>query len=326
MLNGRANHLTEMVPVSRIDSELGRYIRAGATGYLLLNTSNIRQVAMTTEAVMNVAWAGVPTGGAEGYYRKWAAQEFGSRSTSVLTKTYSDYFDAFSHIPALEHGAGDEYGDQLYHQEAQGLLLATMVRPPYYYVPSQAPTWSPVPILGLTSSKPFFLHMGADWVQATMKRELSICGAAQARWDTVWREALAAESQVAPARRPYYEAEMLTMIALNRDSNRILYLVASAVRDFRAGDTAKALAEAQQTLPAFDDIQRMETAAEYGKWRNWYRGEWLEGIRHTRDLVETFIRYLHDPMTPLPAPVLFGGWEGYYHIMQYEGERTVDVQ
>ena len=326
MLNGRANHLTEMVPVSRIDSELGRYIRAGATGYLLLNTSNIRQVAMTTEAVMNVAWAGVPTGGAEGYYRKWAAQEFGSRSTSVLTKTYEDYFDAFSHIPALEHGAGDEYGDQLYHQEAQGLLLATMVSPPYYYVPSQAPTWSPVPILGLTSSKPFFLHMGADWVQATVKRELSICGAAQARWDAVWREALAAESQVASARRPYYEAEMLTMIALNRDSNRILYLVASAVRDFRTGDTAKALAEAQQTLPAFDDIQRMETAAEYGKWRNWYRGEWLEGIRHTRDLVETFIRYLHDPMTPLPAPVLFGGWEGYYHIMQYEGERTVDVQ
>jgi Glycosyl hydrolase family 115 len=326
MLNGRANHLTEMVPVSRIDSELGRYIKAGATAYLLVNTSNIRQVAMTAQAVMNVAWGGVPAGGADEYYERWATEEFGGRSASALTKTYEDYFKAFSHIPAGGHGAGEEYGDQLYHQEAQGLLLATMVSPPYYYVPSQDPKWTPVPILGLASSKPFFLHMGPDWVQTTVQRELAICGAAQLRWDAVWHEALAAEPLVASDRRRYYEAEMLTMIALNRDSNRILYLVASAVRDFRAGDSARALAEAKATLPAFDEIQRLESAAQYGKWRHWYRGEWLDGIRHTHDLVETFIRNIHDPMTSLPAPVLSDGWQGYYHILHYEGDRTVDVQ
>ncbi|MGB6431392.1 MAG: glycosyl hydrolase 115 family protein, partial [Candidatus Acidiferrales bacterium] len=42
MLNGRANQLSEMVPVDRIYSELGRYIKAGATQYMLLNTSSIR--------------------------------------------------------------------------------------------------------------------------------------------------------------------------------------------------------------------------------------------------------------------------------------------
>ena len=68
------------------------------------------------------------------------------------------------------------------------------------------------------------------------------------------------------------------MIAINRDSNRILYLVAMAVRDFHHGNTAGALAAAQETLPAFEEIQRLESAAEYGKWRNWYRGEWIEGI------------------------------------------------
>jgi hypothetical protein len=325
MLNGRANHLTEMVPVSRIYSQLGRYIKAGATSYLLLNTSNTRQVAMTAKAVMDVAWGGVPAGGAASYYKRWAAQEFGAAAADAVGKVYQDYFNAFSHIPAGEPGAGDEYGDQLYHQEAQGLLLATMVSPPYYYVPSQSPTWTPVPILGLASSKPFFLHMGPEWVKSTASREISICGAAQARWDAVWREALAAEPRVAPARRQYYEAEMLTMIAINRDSNRILYLVSTAVDDFRAGNTAAALAAARQTLPAFDDIQRLESAAEYGKWRNWYRGEWIDGIRRTRALVETFIRYLHDPLTTLPPTVIYGGWEGYYHIMHYEGNRTVDV-
>jgi hypothetical protein len=43
-------------------------------------------------------------------------------------------------------------------------------------------------------------------------------------------------------------------------------------------------------------------------------------------MVKTFIRYVQHPLTTtLPPPVIYGGWEGYYHIMHYEGERTVDV-
>src|SRR6185437_7500186 len=57
------------------------------------------------------------------------------------------------------------------------------------------------------------------------------------------------------------------------------------------------LGAARATLPAFDEIQRLETADEYGKLRNWYRGEWIDGISRTRDRVQTFIRYLDDPLT-----------------------------
>jgi len=42
-------------------------------------------------------------------------------------------------------------------------------------------------------------------------------------------------------------------------------------------------------------------------------------------MVETFVKYLDDPMITLPPPVNAGGWEGYYHIMHYEGNRSVDV-
>jgi len=34
MLNGSANQLSEMVPVARIHSEMGRFIKAGATNYV----------------------------------------------------------------------------------------------------------------------------------------------------------------------------------------------------------------------------------------------------------------------------------------------------
>jgi hypothetical protein len=46
--------------VKKLQTELARYIQAGATGFLLMNTSDIRPVAMTARAVMEIAWGGAP--------------------------------------------------------------------------------------------------------------------------------------------------------------------------------------------------------------------------------------------------------------------------
>jgi hypothetical protein len=326
MINGSANHLTEMIPVHRIYAQLGRYIKARATAYFLLNVSNIRPVAMSTEAAMDAAWGAVPAGGARGFYRRWARREFGPRAANVLARVYERYFRAFDPVPAGRPDAGESYGDEFFQHQAQHLLISAMVQPPYYFFDGQTPTWTPIRIIDAGLHKPFFMHMGPKWLPHALRRDIDFCGPARARWTAVWQAALAAEPLVAPSRRRYYEAEMLTMIAINRDSVRILYRVARAVRAFRHGEKVAALAEARRTLPAFRQIRRMEQQAEYGKWKHWYRGEWLVGIRHTRKLVTDFIRYLHDPTMTLPPPFLDNGWQGYYHIMKFEGNRTVDVR
>ena len=87
MVNGRANQLSEMVPVQRIYSELGRYIRKGATQYLLVNTSSIRPFTMTIRAVMDLAWKGLPPGGpnaSRDFYRRWSRYEFGQKAALKL--------------------------------------------------------------------------------------------------------------------------------------------------------------------------------------------------------------------------------------------------
>ena len=326
MLNGRANQLSEMVPVDRIYSELGRYIEAGATQYLLLNTSDIRPVSMTAEAVMDIAWGGLPpegVNGSEQYYKEWATKEFGEKAAAAVAKVYEEYFKAPAHLPT----SGDEYGDQIYHSEARQMLLSYMVSPPFYSIPSQSPKWTPARIMGIGApGAGFGPQLGPDYLQTIIKRAIQQCGDAQPRWDAVWRDAVAAEALVALARRPFYHAEVLTMIAINRESNRILFLVSNAIQDAQNGQKAKAHLEADEALRAFDEIHRMEVGAEYGKWKNWYRGDWLTGIDQTRDMVQTFVKYLDDPMTFLPAPVLANGWEGYYHIMHHEGNRTADTQ
>ena len=104
MMNGQANQLTEMVPVSVIQSEIGRYIKAGATSYFLVNTSDLRPVAMTTRAVMEMAWSGNLTGGPSAtapadatdadtaFYKRWATEEPGSGLLMNGRKVYKEYF------------------------------------------------------------------------------------------------------------------------------------------------------------------------------------------------------------------------------------------
>ncbi|MCL5669710.1 MAG: hypothetical protein M1423_00160, partial [Acidobacteria bacterium] len=166
---------------------------------------------------------------------------------------------------------------------------------------------------------------GKEWLDQAIKREIDQCGSAQPRWDAVWKQALDAKPLVAPARQPFYRSSVLAMIAINRESNQTLFQVASAIKEAQEGKMNEARASAQEALKALNSIQQAEAAAEYGKWKNWYRGDWLTGVYRTKQMVEIFSKFLTDPLTHLPPPILWDGWEAYYHIMQYEGDRSADV-
>jgi len=335
MMNGQANQLSELVPVSVIQQELGRYIKAGATSYLLLNTSDIRPVAMTARAVMDAAWGGVPDDASDiAYYRQWATEEFGAKSADAVAAVYQEYFAAPSprapFAPPSLTSAGNppppppplsavkrKNGDQHYHTEIRRILLDELSGHQVEAVPSQSPKWTAPRVL-----PSFDPQLRAD----LLKRDIEECDESQPRWDAVWNHARAAEDSVDPDRRNYYQAAVLTMIAINRDSNRALGLIARAVTDDHAGDTVKAQTETDEALQALDAVQQSMADAEYGKWKNWYRGDWLTGVYRTRELVQAWADHLKDPMAKLPAPVSWSGWEAYFHIMKYEDDRSVDVR
>lgn len=322
MLDGNANQLSEMVPVSVMEEELGRYIKAGATKYLLINTSDIRPVAMTTEAVMNIAWGGVPTSGGDtegSFYRQWAAKEFGSASANALEKMYKKYFAVAMTKPRQPENPNKMFpaaGEQHAHTEARWLILNTLSGHQVANIPDQAPKWTQPGVRN---------ENDAAARRARIGRDIAKCEAVQPQWDAVWQDAVAAMPMVSPARRNYYQAGVLTMITIDRESNRMLLNVARALQDDEAGHTEKAVAEATAALQSLETMQKAMAAAEYGKWKNWYRGDWLTGVYRTHELVQDYINHLKDPMAKLPAPVEWNGWEGYFHIMQYEGDRSVDV-
>jgi hypothetical protein len=321
MMNGRANQLTEMVPVDRIYSELGRYIKAHATNYLLLNTSDIRPVSMTTKAVMDLAWRGVEAGNAEDFYRQWSAAEFGEAAASKVAALYQRYFETPAHSA---RAPGREYGDQYYHTEARTLLLSYMINAPLYSLPSQSPLWTIPRVLNFPGDVPG--PTGRERLAEMAQPEMERCREAQPRWDALWNQAIGIEQIVTPERKPFYAAHVLAMIAIGKESNRILALSAEAVQKAATGDRNSAHAAAQQALAAVDEIHKAESAAEYGKWKNWYRGDWLTNVNRTAQLLSLFAAQMQDPLSPLPPPVRWEGWEAYHHIMQYEGDRSADVK
>ncbi len=322
MMNGRANQLTEMVPVERIFSELGRYVSAGARHYLLLNTSDIRPVSMTIKAVMDTAWKGVPQEGAAGFYRRWSADQFGPAAASRIAELYEAYFKAPARTTT--GGVTREYGDQLYHTETRRMLLTDLLDSPLYAIASQAPPW--VPPRRVDAAPPGGTRVAPrQWLENTMKTEIERCGDAERRWDSVWQKAREAEALVAPERVPFYRAHVLAMIAINRQSNRMLLNAARAIRAGGAGNSTQARSHLAQALQASDEIREAESAAEYGPWKNWYAGDWLTNVSRTRQSIELYIQHLENPRAPLPSPLLWD-WEAYYHIMHYEGDRFVDVK
>lgn len=322
MMNGRANQLTEIVPIERSFSEIGRYIKVGATHYYLVNTSDIRPVTMSTRAVMDAVWKGIPDGEspADTFYQGWSAEEFGKSAAPRLAELYKQYFKTPAHLGDPPH----EYGDQLYQTEARMMMLTYMTDSPLYAIPSQSPKWQ-VPRVLDSGFGPSHIPP-KQWMAETVQREIQQCGDAQARWDALWKQAQSIEPLVPAARRPFYGEQVLTMIAINRESNRMLFLLSKALQDAQNGDKTRAHAEVNQAIAALDEIQRWETQAEYGKWKNWYRGDWLAGIYRTKQMLQVFSNFLDDPNTHLAPPILWDGWEAYYHIMHYEGDRSADVK
>jgi len=77
---------------------------------------------------------------------------------------------------------------------------------------------------------------------ALLKHDIEECEEAEPQWDAVWNRAVAAKNLVDLDRHDYHQAAVLTMITINRDSNRVLLLMASEVKDADARDLDKAQA------------------------------------------------------------------------------------
>jgi hypothetical protein len=265
VIGANSNHFTERVPPERIAHELGRAVKAGATAYLMLNPSDVRPVPMSTRAVMELAWNATPWVGPEEpstYLDQWSREEFGEKASPQLAQYYRAYFAA----PARYGDQEDEtLGDNYYPNIIRDLLVRII-------------TDNPESVARFNNN-----CQGAKSYPEYTRFLKKICQEAEPRWQKAQTLAAEAEPLVPPARRPFFQAHVLTEMDVHIHWNRALRDIASAAQP--QTPAPERLADVRKSIPEIQAVLTAAEAADYGKWQGFHtRGDWFDDVPLTLDL------------------------------------------
>ncbi|MBI5280535.1 MAG: glycosyl hydrolase 115 family protein [Candidatus Solibacter usitatus] len=287
-----ANQLTEMVPPERIGRELGRAARAGATEYLLVNVSDIRPYPLTTRAAMELAVGRHPGN----YLEEWSREEFGPRAGPAVAAYYRAYFDAPGRFGPAEH---ETLADNAYHNYLRFILVALLK--------------------GRPELSTRFIEI-SDW-DAFIARVTRAAREAQPRWTAARALAVKAAPLIPSARRPFFQAHVLTQLGIHEHSNRALLVAAEAWTDRSAAPARIAAAAA-----AIGAVLEAMRAAEYGKWKGFYAEDRFVNVRHSLALALACQARLAGRPLPPGLRVQALPLDPYLWLKSYQSDRWVDVR
>jgi hypothetical protein len=305
MYDYMSNHYSEMVPLERIQRELGRAAKAGATRWLLVNTANVRPVVMTTRAVMELAWnpeAWIAPGSNESdkYLERWSREEFGDRAAAAVTDYYKAYFAA----PARYGPAEDAIaGDNFYQTAARNLLLSLLE--------------GDSALMARMRGRIQFQNV------AELNAKLLDAGrAADQRWMQAKLLAEKAKPLVPKDRLDFFQANILTQVDLHLHFNRmVVALVEMAQVPDKTAKVAKLRSAIQEGEAAASAMQ----AAEYGKWKGFYtEGDWLLDTPRTLALARTYLDQLEG--RPVSENAIIRAKDtgfAYFKITAYQGTQAI---
>jgi hypothetical protein len=298
MHNFMANQLTEMVPLARIQRELGRAARVGATEYLLVNVSDIRPVVMTTEAAMELAWnadAWMKQDGAasRAYLAGWTRREFGERASAALV----DYYNAYFAAPGRYGTAEDRtFSDCAYNTLARHILTKLLI--------------------GKTE-KPEG-DMPVENYRAFAERLRKIAAQAEPRWTAARDLAGRAAKLIAPDRKQFFQSHVATQLDVHEYGNRALLRIAEA---YLAGSPAERKRYVAAAIADLERILASYQASEYGKWAGYYRGELFANVRLTHRMAHAYAGVLDGKPIPAGLPVQARTPDPYPTLKAYQGAR-----
>ncbi len=289
MLNAACNQLTEMVNPGRIYNQVGRFVRAGATAFFLVNVSDIRPVPLSTDCAMKMAWDAKPyldksdEQNMTAFLNDWSRRQFGADAGSRISEIYREYF-ATSYM--------DDTGLKGENWVQRRLRQLHDKNYPQ-----------------IAAGKP----LGEDGVKMCM--ELLKFSSE----NRVYMEKLLVKAEklfpiVPSGRRDFYQGHVLTQIQIHLKSLAVLEASCQAMTAYGAGDRPQAIAQAEKALEVFDRIYPELHKAEYGKWTGWYEGECFLGLERTRGRVENMLATLKGE----PEPVKSFRWDDYSYEELYE--------
>jgi hypothetical protein len=289
MLNAACNQLTEMVNPGRIYNQVGRFVRAGATEFFLVNVSDIRPVPLSTDCAMKLAWDAKPYLGKSdeqnmtAFLDDWSCRQFGTDVGGKVSGIYQEYFaTSYMNDSGLK-------GENWVQRQVRQLHEKTFPQ--------------------VAAGKPLGDAAGKMCVEL-----LKFSNENGAYMGKLLAKAGELLPIVPSERRDFYQGHVLTQIQIHLKSLAVLEASCQAMTAYGAGDKAKAILQAEKALEEFDRIYPELRKAEYGKWAGWYEGACFLGLDRTRGRLENMLAALKGE----PEPVKSARWDGYDYTELYQ--------
>jgi hypothetical protein len=241
-------------------------------------------------AVSGQAW------GWEEYLRRWCREEFGERAAGAMDEYYRAYFNAPGRFGAAEH---ETLADNAYHNYLRFILVSL--------------------IKGQPELSAKFIRIG-DW-DAWLGRVKRAATEAEPRWEQARILAEKAACLIPADRKQFFQSHVLTQLEIHRRSNRALRLGAESWETRAQGPTkvASVIDELKAVVAALE-------AAEYGKWKGFYREDRFVDVRYTLALAEGARAKAEGRGVPAGLRVEGLVVDPYHWLKSYQGPRRVDVR
>ena len=304
MFNTMANQLTEAIPLDRIQHELGRAAAAGATQYLMINTSDIRPVVMTTQAAMELGWNAKPwlenPKQSDLFLLKWAGDHYGAKAAPNMEEYYKTFFRAPSRFawptyPQISSEPTLPLEENGYHTLAR-LILVNLIKG------AQPAKGANAYVMGHTA---LFEKLAAEEVP---------------RWEQLQTMAQQAAPLISPRGKDLFQAHVLTQLGFDLNSNEMLLEVCKAAQEQAPEEglnhIEKAIAYIQAAL-------RSLHSAEFGKWTGFYKGDITVDARQTLALAEGYRDLLQGKPLPKGLAVAVYPRREDDVLSAYQGSRVV---
>jgi hypothetical protein len=302
MFNHKCNQLTEMVPISRIQKEIGRAVKSNATEYLLVNTSDFRPVVMSAKAALSVAWDASKWLNDPKYHkvfiREWCENQFGFTVVDEVSKIYERYYK----IPAQY--ADDEHfkmGDNFYTRMAKLYLRKMETEDSTTYMEK----------INFTKS-----------TEENAQMIIELCQQAEPGWNNLWTDAKDLLADIPANRKDFYHTHILMPIEIHLHANRMLIEV---MESYLVSDIASKISHLDIAQKNIEQVLTSLKRAEYGKWKNFYQNDFMTGFRGTRKCIQLTKSKYMGKSTKQNISDYINDWDLWDIVKAYQGNQRVSM-
>ncbi len=265
-----SNHLTMFPsPPILIKEEVENAFSKGAHSYLLLNSGNIRPHLYTLDLISELWNTGYVD--IEEHIHTFVKRLYSSNSKEIIN-LYKSYFERT--IPYGVH-LDDRAGEEFYHHNARRIIGQWLQGKSNESEPK---------LFWATGDLPFLEQV--QWFKEK-------CEAALVGWEELLKECLELVPQLTKEDQTRFYDQFILQVELHLSGCKGFEKLCRAYEAYHQSQYPLAFVYLSQVIDEYKIGQQAFQRAEHGKWKNFYRADWLTNIESTiysLDTARKFVR------------------------------------